>query len=79
MRFETLGGIKIARDLLSSPEVSTVPVLETARSTLRGIVQVAGDHDRVLNFTRDIRGSSGTDEYEPRAYSGSVLVEAAAA
>jgi PAS domain S-box-containing protein len=58
-----LGGIKMATNLLSSPEVDGSPLSqEMARSILSGIAEIEGIINNLLDFTRDTRLDRG--EYE---------------
>src|SRR5207253_1459435 len=58
-----LGGIKMATNLLSSPEVDGSPLSqEMARSILSGIAEIEGIINNLLDFTRDTRLERG--EYE---------------
>jgi PAS domain S-box-containing protein len=51
-----LGGIKMATNLLSSPEVAGSPLSqEMARSILSGIAEIEGIINNLLDFTRDTR------------------------
>ena len=51
-----LGGIKMATNLLSSPEVDGSPLSqEMARSILSGIAEIEGIINNLLDFTRDTR------------------------
>ena len=72
-----LGGIKMATNLLSSPELDGSPLSqEMARSILSGIAEIEGIINNLLDFTRDTRLERG--EYE-LARILDPLVEAAAA
>ena len=58
-----LGGIKMATNLLSSPELDGSPLSqEMARSILSGIAEIEGIINNLLDFTRDTRLERG--EYE---------------
>jgi PAS domain S-box-containing protein len=58
-----LGGIKMATNLLSSPELDGSPLSqEMARSILSGIAEIEGIINSLLDFTRDTRLERG--EYE---------------
>jgi PAS domain S-box-containing protein len=58
-----LGGIKMATNLLSSPEVDGSPLSqEMARSILSGIAEIEAIINNLLDFTRDARLDRG--EYE---------------
>jgi len=51
-----LGGIKMATNLLSSPEIDSSPLSqEMARSILAGIAEIEGIINNLLDFTRDTR------------------------
>src|SRR5438094_2939377 len=51
-----LGGIKMATNLLSSPDIDSSPLSqEMARSILRGIAEIEGIINSLLDFTRDTR------------------------
>ncbi len=51
-----LGGIKMATNLLSSPEIDSSPLSqEMARSILAGIAEIEGIINSLLDFTRDTR------------------------
>ena len=51
-----LGGIKMATNLLSSPEIDGSPLSqEMARSILAGIAEIEGIINSLLDFTRDTR------------------------
>jgi signal transduction histidine kinase len=58
-----LGGIKMATNLLASPEVDGSPLAqEMARSIVSGIAEIEGIITNLLDFTRDTRLERG--EYE---------------
>ena len=58
-----LGGIKMATNLLASPEVDGSPLSqEMARSIISGITEIEGIINNLLDFTRDTRLERG--EYE---------------
>jgi PAS domain S-box-containing protein len=58
-----LGGIKMATNLLASPEVDGSPLSqEMARSIISGIAEIEGIINNLLDFTRDTRLERG--EYE---------------
>ena len=64
-----LGGIKMATNLLSSPEVDGSPLSqEMARSILSGIGEIEGIINNLLDWTRDARLERS--EYELAAHPG---------
>jgi signal transduction histidine kinase len=72
-----LGGIKMATNLLSSPEIDSRPLSqEMARSILAGIAEIEGIINSLLDFTRDTRLER--NEYELARILDPVLETAAA-
>jgi len=72
-----LGGIKMATNLLSSPEIDSSPLSqEMARSILAGIAEIEGIINSLLDFTRDTRLER--NEYELARILDPVLDAAAA-
>ena len=61
-----LGGIKMATNLLSSPEIDGSPLSqEMARSILAGIAEIEGIINSLLDFTRDTRLERNDYELAP--------------
>jgi PAS domain S-box-containing protein len=72
-----LGGIKMATNLLSSPEIDSSPLSqEMARSILAGIAEIEGIINSLLDFTRDTRLER--NDYELARIMDPVLEAAAA-
>jgi PAS domain S-box-containing protein len=72
-----LGGIKMATNLLSSPDVDSSPLSqEMARSILSGIAEIEGIINNLLDFTRDTRLERS--DYELARILGPVVEVAAA-